>query len=243
MQAILRSEAEPGARAFLAAPPTGRMESFDNAWALLTQLRMLGALAVILCMPPPAVLVGKEPPDAMPCETPSASVHVCRPCRLTARKEKPGLLFPQRPADTSSARRRPADLFVPSYLGSPTDLTWLSQPRSRQETLGEAARSGLAAASAYAAVKRMHLDTATVCQIHRITFHPLVVEATGAWEGDSALVLRRLAKAASAREGGQVDLHGALLQELSVIARSSRHRAILRRRTELTMASQSPTSL
>lgn len=86
MQAILRSEAEPGARAFLAAPPTGRMESFDNAWALLTQLRMLGALAVILCMPPPAVLVGKEPPDAMPCETPSASVHVCRPCRLTAEK-------------------------------------------------------------------------------------------------------------------------------------------------------------
>jgi hypothetical protein len=75
MQAILRSEAEPGARAFLAAPPTGRMESFDNAWALLTQLRMLGALAVILCMPPPAVLVGKEPPDAMPCETPSASVQ------------------------------------------------------------------------------------------------------------------------------------------------------------------------
>ena len=85
---------------------------------------------------------------------------MCRPCRLTARKEKPGLLFPQRPADTSSARRRPADLFVPSYLGSPTDLAWLSQPRSRQETLGEAARSGLAAASAYAAVKRMHLDTA-----------------------------------------------------------------------------------
>eukprot|EP00435_Cladocopium_sp_Y103_P045835 s1599_g13.t1 len=154
---------------------------------------------------------------------------------LQPEKGKPGLLIPQRPEDTSSARRRPADMFVPSYLGSPTAFDLAVTAPSRQETLGEAARASLVAATAYAAVKRTHLDTAAACRSHGFDFQPLVVETTGAWEPASAAFLRRLARAAAAHEGGQVDLHAGLLQELSVITRTFRARAILRRQTELAL--------
>jgi hypothetical protein len=41
---------------------------------------------------------------------------------LRPEKERPGLLLPQSPHDTQSARRRPADVFLPALAGGPAAL-------------------------------------------------------------------------------------------------------------------------
>ena len=235
-QAVLRSEAEPGARALLIAVPSGktRMEAAISVTELRQRLGVLDKFshhAAVCC-------AGGERTTRHHALRDALCVWADR-AGLQPEKEKPGLLIPQRPDDTTSAKRRPADLFVPSYLGSPTAFDLAVTAPSRQETLGEAARNSLAAASAYAVAKRVHLDTAAACHQQGLTFEPLVVETTGAWEPAAAAFLRQVAKAAAAREGGQMDLHSELLQELSVITRTFRARAILRRRIELALASSS----
>ena len=203
-QAVLRSESDPGGRAFLAAVPTGR--KFMEPAAFVGEVRDL------LCSW--AERAGLQP-----------------------EREKPGLLLPQRPEDSGLARRRPADIYVPSYLGSPVAFDLAVTGPQRQETLGAAARKSLAAATAYADVKRAHQDTASVCQAQGVRFLPLVVETTGAWEPEAASVLQHISRAAAARESADpAALHGELLQELSITVRSFRARAVLRRRAEMSEA-------
>ena len=58
--------------------------------------------------------------------------------------------------------------------------------------------------TSYAEVKRLHLDTAQICQTQGLRFIPLVVETTGAWEPEAAKVLHHISGAVTAREGAEV---------------------------------------
>lgn len=89
---------------------------------------------------------------------------------LRPEKEKAGLLRPQSPDDASSARRRPADVFLPAYLGHPTAFDFAVTAPQRLGVLGS--RGGLSAAEAYAERKRQHLDTAAACAAQQVHFLP-----------------------------------------------------------------------
>ncbi|CAE7316738.1 unnamed protein product [Symbiodinium sp. CCMP2592] len=249
-QAVLRSEAEPGARAFLAATPHGRRRMEPAAF--VAELRQR------LCMPD---ATQDEWCPRCDCILDKFSYHagLCSAggertlrhnalrdllCTWVGRaglhpeREKPQVLLPQRPEDHGLDRRRPADIFVPSYLGAPVAFDLAVTGPQRLETLAEASRKSLAAATAYVAVKKAHLDTAATCQAQGVRFLPLVAETTGAWEAEAAKVLTQISRAAAAREGADpAALHGELLQELCVVARSFRARAVLHRRAELAAAS------
>ena len=101
------------------------------------------------------------------------------------------------------------------------------------EHLAEAAAKGASAAAAYAATKASHLDTARECAAQGVTYVPLVAESTGAWAPAAGAMLKHVARAAAARcAGDPARVHGQLLQELSVLVRGFRARAVLRRRAE-----------
>ena len=77
------------------------------------------------------------------------------------------------------------------------------------------------------------LDTARLCSAQGVRFRPMVAEATGAWTRDASTVLLAVSKAVAVRTNQEASLlHAQLLQELSVIARGHRARAVLRRRAE-----------
>ncbi|CAE7580069.1 unnamed protein product [Symbiodinium natans] len=245
-RALLRSEAEPGARAFLAAVPgSGRcMEPAAFVAELRQRLHMPDAPADVWCPRCDGIL-----------DTHSHHAGLCaaggeRTLRHNAlrdilaswagragmqpEKEKPGLLLPQRPDDSSNSRRRPADIFLPSYLGTPAALDLAVTGPQRQGVVGEAAQKSLAAATAYADLKKAHLDTAQLCQAQGVRFLPLVAETTGAWEPEAGKLIAQVVCATAVREGANLAaLHAELLQELCVAARSARARAALRRRAEV----------
>jgi hypothetical protein len=91
--------------------------------------------------------------------------------------------------------------------------------------------------------KRAHLNTAQECQSQGITFRPIIVESTGAWEPEAAHLLKAVAypatnpswsRAGAVREHRTASvLHSHFLQELCVTVRSYRGRAALSRRSEL----------
>ena len=146
---------------------------------------------------------------------------------LRPEKEKAGLLLPQRPDEVScSARRRPADVFLPSFHGRPTAFDFAIPAPQRLDMLGSG--KGPSAAAAYSDHKRSHLGTAAACAAQHVHFQPMVVETTGAWAPEAQQALELISKA--------VDSHVAasptLLQECSVLVRW-RARASLRRRAEL----------
>ena len=157
-------------------------------------------------------------------------------------KERPGLLLPQQPEDTGMARRRPADIFVPSFSGKPAAFDLAVTGFQRQASLGEAGRQGGTAATAYSALKMSHLDTASLCQQQGVSFVPLVAETTGAWVPAAAQVLKGIVRAAAAREQvNPVGLFAEFLQEASVLVRSYRGRAALQRRADAALA-QTPST-
>ena len=101
------------------------------------------------------------------------------------------------------------------------------------EHLAEAAKRATSAAEAYASTKATHLGTARECEAQGVAYVPLVVETTGAWAPRAAGILKRVARAAAARSGEEPGrTHAKLLQELCVIVRGYRARAVLRRRAE-----------
>lgn len=245
-QATLRSEAEPGARAFLMAFPAGRtrMEPAAFTAELRHRLGVADAREEAWCPKCDGVLDGFSYHAATCCAGGERTLrhtavrdllfHWASRAGLQPEKEKAELLIPLRPDDHRLTGRRPADLFVPSYLGSPTafDLAFTSPQRS--ETLGTASRHALAAATAYCGTKRAHLQTEDLCGSQGIRFAPLVAETTAAWEPSAAAFLKRMARAVAAREGADAaQLEGQLLQELCVTARAFRARAVLHRRAEL----------
>lgn len=91
----------------------------------------------------------------------------------------------------SSARRRPADVFLQSFLGRPTALDFAVTAPQRLEALGG---GGDSAAEAYTAFKRRHLATADVCAAQQVVFL-LVIETTGAWAPEAAKALDYISRA------------------------------------------------
>ena len=245
-RAVLLSEAEPGARAFLAASPVGRtrMDSAIFVAELRQRLGMPDAASDLWCPQCQGVL-DRFSLHAATCVAGGERNQRHNALRdllcswaeragLQPEKERPGLLLPQRPEDSRLAQRRPADVYLPSLKGFPAALDLAVVAPQRQESLAQAGQRALAAATAYSRTKEMHLDAANACAAQGVRFHPLVVEATGAWSRDAAAILTLISQAVAAREGDQASLvHARLLQELSVVARSHRARAVLRRRSEL----------
>jgi len=160
--------------------------------------------------------------------------HWATKAGLRPQAEAPHLLLPQSPDDFGSGRRRPADIFIPALAGSPTALDFAVTAHTRQETLAIASTTPGAAAAAYAQHKAAYLATAQTCQQQGIRFLPMVAEPTGCWEDGAMRILKRIAHAAAVRSGEDAGCaFTTFLQDLSVVIRSNRARAALRRRAEL----------
>eukprot|EP00438_Fugacium_kawagutii_P017492 Skav211850 [mRNA] locus=scaffold1622:6900:9179:+ [translate_table: standard] len=242
-KALLMSNAQPGGRAFLAAVPAmrKRMEPALFIAELRHRLGVPDAPADGWC-PRCDGILDTFSLHAAVCIAGSERVqrhHALRDLLCTwadrtglqPEKERPGLLLPQPPEDTAMARRRPADIFAPSFSGKPTAFDLAVTGFQWQASLTEAARHGGAAAAAYSAVKKAHLDTESQCQQQGVNFLPLVVETTGPWDPAGARILKSFARAAAAREQADpAGLFAELLQETSVLVRGFRGRAALQHR-------------
>ena len=150
------------------------------------------------------------------------SISLCSPARCLSPGSLAELCAP--------ASRRPADVYLPAWDGSPTALDLAITGPTRSETLATACQVPLAAASAYAALKASDLNTAQTCASQGVRFQPLVAESTGAWEPAAAKLLARIARAAALPEGVTAAGLQELLQELCVASRSSHGRSVLSRR-------------
>lgn len=148
--------------------------------------------------------------------------------------ERSGLLLPCSPDDaTNTAQRRPADVYLPAFAGSPTALDFAITAPQRQETLALARRCAGAAAEAYAMHKATHLQTHQVCQAQGVVFTPMVAESTGAWDAAALKVLKNISHALATHAGEEpAACYNRFLQELGVTIRAFRARAALRRRSE-----------
>jgi len=237
-KATLLSEATPGARAFLTCAPSGRtrMEPAVFVAEIRVRLGIAEAAADTWCPKCDAILdthgyhagmcmAGGERTLRHNALRDLVHSWAERGC-LRPEREKAGLLLPQRPDDAASARRRPADVFLPSFLGRPTALDFAVTAPQRLDALGGSGNTS--AAEAYGAYKRRHLDTADACADQHVTFLPMVIETTGAWAPEAAQALAHISRAAGGGAGGPT-----LLQEACVLVRSWRGRAALRRRAEL----------
>ena len=157
--------------------------------------------------------------------------HVCASAGHAPSLEHPGLL-PPRPDDPSGSNlRRPADVYLPAWAnGFPAALDFAVVSAQRQDILAEATLRAGAAATAYEAYKRSHLNTGAECAQQGVTLIPMVAESSGGWGPEGLKTLRQLAKTVAGRTRGDADSSmGQLLRSLSVIIRSANARAVLRR--------------
>ena len=145
--------------------------------------------------------------------------------------EKPDLLLPPRPEETTNTQRRPADVFLPTWThGLPAALDFAITAPQRQDVMARAARSALTAAAEYCATKRSFEDTQLQCDAAGISFLPMVAETTGAWAPESLAVWSQLAAATAVRQGREVAaVRREMLQSLAVTIRCANAKACLRR--------------
>ena len=181
-RAELHSEAQLGARAFLAAIPHGacRMEPAVFLVELRRRLRIPDAAADVWCPRCDGVLdthsrhagMCSAGGDRTRCHHAARNLVAAWADRagLQPEVEKPDLLLPQRPDEVRLASRRPADVYLPAWDGSPTALDLAITGPTRSETLATACQEPLAAASAYAAFKSSHLHTAQTCASQGVRF-------------------------------------------------------------------------
>ena len=236
-KATLLSEATPGARAFLTCVPSGRtqMEPAVFNAELRVRLSVPESGSDTWCPKCDAILdtyghhsgmcaAGGERTQRHNALRDLIYQWAERGC-LRPEREKAGLLLPQSPDDVSSARRRPADLYLPAFLGRPTAIDFAIAAPQRLDVLGS--HGGASAASLYTEHKRKHLDTAQACAAQHVEFLPLVAETTGAWAPEAIKALDHISRAAGPASGST------LLQQACVLIRSWRARAALRRRSEL----------
>ena len=252
-RALLRSEAEQGARAWLAAVPAAktRMEGAAFVMELQRRLGVPDAPADAWC-PKCDGIMDRFSLHAGTCAAGGERTQRHNALRdllaswaaragLQPEVEKPGLLLPQRPDEARLSQRRPADIFLPSLSGGPAALDLAITAPQRQESLAQAGQEALAAATQYAAVKRSHLDTARTCAAQGVRFMPLLAESTGGWEPAASKTLQLISRAVAARTGSDAGLlHADLLQELSVLLRAHHARAALHRRAEASAQAGAP---
>ena len=245
-RATLLSEASVGGRAFLNAVPSGRTQMEPTAFLseLRVRLQVPDAASDTWCPLCDAVLdhhsyhagmcvAGGERTQRHHAVRDLVSGW-CHRAGLRPEREKPGLLLPQGPDDTQNHHaRRPADVYVPAFAGSPTACDFAITAPQRQETLAQASVRTAAAAVAYAQHKESHLQTAQACEHQGVKFVPLVAECTGTWDPSALKVLKHVAHAVAAKSGDEpAACYNQLLQELCTTIRSFRARAALRRRVE-----------
>ena len=246
-QATLQSEGCLGARAFLAAIPAGRgrMEPATFVAELRARLGIPGADQDAWCPRCDGILDVQNYHAGM-CAAGGERTQRHHALRdlifvwaerggLRPERERPGLLLPQSPHDTSNSGRRPADIYLPALAGAPAALDFAVTAPQRQETLVQASQQGAAAATAYAHHKESYLQTGEACRSQGVQFVPMVIESTGAWDPAAMKILKHIAHAAASRAGiDPADSLNQLHQEASVCVRTWRARAALRRRCELT---------
>ena len=113
--------------------------------------------------------------------------------------EKPGLL-PPAPEQPNANRRRPADVFLPTWFGGmPAALDIAVTSPHRQDIVSVASNRVGAAAEAYDGFKRNYLNTEADCRAQGIAFVPMIAETSGGWGSSAICVLKRVAKAAAIR--------------------------------------------
>ena len=98
-------------------------------------------------------------------------------------------------------------------------------------TLRTAASTQLTAAERYTDLKRKHLDMQQSCARHNVGFEPLVLESTGGFQGETAVLLQSLAKLVDSRENLPAGQTWEQLQErLSIDLQRGFHGACLKQR-------------
>ena len=144
--------------------------------------------------------------------------------------EKPGLLQPC-PEQPNAARRRPADVFLPSWTGgAPAALDLAVTSPQRQDLVQLAGTRAGAAAESYEAYKRMYLQTAEDCASSGMAFVPMVAETSGGWGPSAMCTLKAFARAAAIRSDSEPGVVLAeRLQHLCTAIRRANARAVLRR--------------
>ena len=145
--------------------------------------------------------------------------------------EKANILLPSRPGDTTTALRRPADVYLPTWThGLPAALDFAITAPQRQGIVGRAAANALAAANEYCDTKRSFESTEAQCNAAGVTFLPMVAETSGAWAPESLAVWKQLATSTAVRQGRDAAaVLREMLQSLSVTIRRANARACLRR--------------
>ena len=166
----------------------------------------------------------------------SARNLVCRFAESAGQNPTPeqAHLLPPRPDDpTGSNLRRPADVYLPTWVhGQPAALDLAITSPQRQEVLAQASRIAGFAATEYETRKRTHLDTEEECRQQGILFIPIVAETSGGWGPSALATFKKLAKRAAGR-GGLFNPERAVLpqflERISIAIRSAKARAVLRR--------------
>ena len=247
-RATLLSEASVGGRAFLNAVPSGRTQMEPAAFLseLRVRLQVPDAASDTWCPLLCDAVLDHNSHHAGMCvaggertqrhHAESDLVHTwCQRAGLRPEREKLGLLLPTGPEDMNNSQaRRPADVYLPAFAGSPTAFDFAITAPQRQETLAQASVRTAAAAEAYARHKELHLHTAQACEQQGVKFVPLLAECTGTWDPSALKVLKHVAHAAAAKTGEEPAVcYNQLLQELGTTIRSFRARAALRRPSKL----------
>ena len=153
-------------------------------------------------------------------------------CRagLNPEFEKPGLLPPS-PEQPSQDLRRPADVFLPSWLsGTPAALDFAVTSPQRQEFLRQASFTPGFAANSYTEFKKTFLNTEVDCARQGLAFLPMVAETSGGWSSSAVAVWRQLARMEALRTGESWStVTEKVFCGLSVAIRRASARAVLRR--------------
>ena len=130
-------------------------------------------------------------------------------------------------------RRRPGDLFFSQWPGGgKVALDFAITSPLQLSQVGEAARTQLAAATAYEARKLSDRDTARRCAAHGISLVPMVAESLGGWGPRAQKAINIIARAAAACSGHTVGISTARIYEgLSTRIMRANARSLLARVT------------
>ena len=131
-------------------------------------------------------------------------------------------------------------MYLPTWSnGTPACLDLAITSPFRRDVVQAASETAGAAAEAYEAFKRSHLDTAADCLAQGMAFIPMVAERTGGWGKSGICTLKALARARAARSGDDPSSIQAIqLSRLCAAIRQNGARAVLRRSVPPAVASE-----
>ena len=143
-------------------------------------------------------------------------------------------LFPPDLVDPGSNRRRPADVYVPSWqAGRPAALDIaVTSPQRADALLGASQRSG-AAAEGCEQQKRTHLGTEQDCNSAGISFIPVVLETSGGLGPSAMHVVKTMAKSTIDAHNDGKNILRSHLEVLCTAVRRANARAVLRRNPDV----------